>query len=213
MHVEQERGGRLAKLDSLTADLRRLKRAALDNSAHLDDAVRVNALLAALRAVQRASVDAPARTPFRNELRVLCRLKPDDVVLETLDASDAPDMGVDPAKDLADWFTTSVAPRVKEVALVPEENAGVLAHLTALLLSPLMFRRAGMVEGDDVLSVLARAEHYLNEQDLDSAAREVNQLKGTPKMLVKDWLEAVRRRLEVAQALEVRLASLKNFNR
>ena len=47
------------------------------------------------------------------------------------------------------------------------------------------------------MSVLARAEHYLNEKDLDGAAREVNQLKGTAGVLVGDWLEAARRRLEV----------------
>ncbi|KAG8678676.1 Formation of crista junctions protein 1 [Ceratobasidium sp. 394] len=60
-----------------------------------------------------------------------------------------------------------------------------------------------MVQGDDVLSVLSRAEYYLGVKNLDAAAREVNQLSGWPGRLVRDWLEAVRRRLEVEQALEV----------
>jgi len=95
-----------------------------------------------------------------------------------------------------------VAPEVSHVALVPEEDAGVLSYLASRILSNFRFKRSGLVEGDDVLSVIARAEHYLNEKDLDSATRELNQLKGAPKMLLHDWLEAARRRLEVQQALE-----------
>jgi mitofilin len=43
----------------------------------------------------------------------------------------------------------------------------------------------------------------MNEKDLDRAARELNQLKGTARELLHDWLEAARRRLEIQQALEV----------
>jgi hypothetical protein len=86
---------------------------------------------------------------------------------------------------------------------VPDESAGVLAHVASHVLSAFAFRRQGLVPGDDALSVLARAEYHLNEKDLDSATRELNQLRGTAKALLKDWLEAARRRLEVQQALEV----------
>jgi mitofilin len=132
----------------------------------------------------------------------------DDVVvgaaLDTLEAGDAPDVGVEPLADLASWFATSVAPAVSRVALVPDEDAGVLAHVASHVLSVFTFRRQGLVPGDDVLSVIARAEYYLNEKDLDSATRELNQLHGTAKALLNDWLDAARRRLEVQQALEVR---------
>jgi MICOS complex subunit MIC60 len=115
-----------------------------------------------------------------------------------------PDIGVEPFADLASWFATSVAPRVSSVALVPDSNAGLLSHLASHFLSSFRFKRAGLVEGSDTLSVLARAEYYLNEKDLDRAARELNQLGGTAKVLLADWLDAARRRLEVQQALEVR---------
>ncbi|KAI0046560.1 hypothetical protein FA95DRAFT_1542347 [Auriscalpium vulgare] len=208
VRVEQERGGRLAKLDDLAAQLKRLERVALDNSTYLDENLRIHALWSAFRALSSA-VDAPARRPFRDELRVLRHVAAarDDAVVGTalasLDASDAPDVGVEPLADLTSWFSTAVAPRVASVALVPDQNAGVLAHVASHVFSAFAFRRQGLVPGADVLSVLARAEYYLNEKDLDSAARELNQLKGTAKVLVQDWLEAARRRLEVQQALEV----------
>jgi len=124
-------------------------------------------------------------------------------VLDALEAGDAPDIGVEPLADLASWFTTSVAPAVSRVALVPDGSAGVLAHVASHVLSAFAFRRQGLVPGSDVLSVLARAEYHLNEKDLDSAARELNQLQGAARALLKDWLEAARRRLEVQQAIEV----------
>ena len=45
----------------------------------------------------------------------------------------------------------------------------------------------------------------MNEQDLDSAARELNQLTGPAKELLHDWLDGARRKLEAQQALEVSL--------
>ncbi|KAI0833633.1 mitochondrial inner membrane protein Mitofilin [Trametes gibbosa] len=208
VRVEQERGGRLAKLDEIATNLKRLERVALDNSAYLDENIRVHALWSALRAVHH-SVDSPERKPFREELRALRHVaaaREDPVVaaaLESLDASEVPDIGVEPLADLTTWFTSSVAPRVSSVALVPDQNAGVLSYLASNLFSSFRFQRHGLVEGSDVLSVIARAEYYLNEKDLDSAARELNQLKGPAKVLLGDWLDAARRRLEVLQALKV----------
>ncbi|KAH8100996.1 mitochondrial inner membrane protein Mitofilin [Cristinia sonorae] len=208
VRVEQERGDRLAKLDELATGLKRLERVALDNSAFLDENLRIHALWSAFRALNHA-VDASERKPFRDELRVLRHItaaREDPVVstvLDTLESSDVPDIGVEPFADLASWFTTSVAPRVSSVALVPDQNAGVLSHLASHLLSSFSFKRQGLVPGSDVLSTLARAEYYMNEKDLDSATRELNQLTGTAKVLLTDWLEAARKRLEVLQALEV----------
>ncbi|EJD06853.1 uncharacterized protein FOMMEDRAFT_17318 [Fomitiporia mediterranea MF3/22] len=209
VRVEQERGGRLAKLDELATNLKQLERITLDNAEYLNENLRLHATWAALRALAAASADTPVRRPFRDELRALRHssgAKEDELVskvLDSLEKTDVPDVGVEPLADLTTWFTTSVAPQVRRVALVPEHDAGVLSYLASNLISSFRFARHGPVEGNDVLSVLARAEHYINEKDLDSAARELNQLKGAPKVLLSDWLDATRKRLEVLQALEV----------
>ena len=41
-----------------------------------------------------------------------------------------------------------------------------------------------------ILSAMSREKYYLNEKTLDSVARELNQLTGTAKQLLCDWLEA-----------------------
>jgi MICOS complex subunit MIC60 len=209
VRVEQERGGRLAKIDELSANLKRLERIALDNSSYLDDNIRIHALWGAIRALTSNAIASSVRKPFREELRVLRHIasaREDplvSVVLDSLESTEVSDVGVEPFADLATWFTSEVAPKVSQVALVPEKNAGVLSYLASRVLSTLRFKREGLVSGDDVLSVLARAEYHLNEKDLDSATRELNQLEGPSKVLLHDWLEAARRRLEVQQALEV----------
>ena len=209
VHVEEERGGRLGKLDELSANLKRLERIALDNSAYLDQNIRVHALWSAIRALANSTTASSTRTSFREELRVLRHItavREDpivSVVLDSIENTDIPDIGVEPFADLTTWFAEEVAPKVAQVALVPDENAGVLSYLASRALSNLRFQRHGLVPGNDALSVLSRAEYYLNEKKLDSAARELNQLKGPAKILLHDWLEAARRRLEVEQALEV----------
>ncbi|PBK75834.1 hypothetical protein ARMSODRAFT_950175 [Armillaria solidipes] len=209
VRVEQERGGRLAKLDELSTQLKRLERIALDNSVYLDENIRIHALWTAVRTLSSSALTSAVRKPFREELRILRHVataREDPVTsaaLDALESTEVPDVGVEPFADLASWFTTSVAPKVSNVALVPDQDAGLLSHLASHLLSSFRFKRHGLVSGNDVLSVLARAEYYLNEKDLDGATRELNQLKGTAQVLLSDWLEAARRRLEVQQALEV----------
>ncbi len=186
-----------------------MERIALDNSVYLDENIRIHALWTAVRTLSSSALTSAVRKPFREELRILRHVataREDPVTsaaLDALESTEVPDVGVEPFADLASWFTTSVAPKVSNVALVPDQDAGLLSHLASHLLSSFRFKRHGLVSGDDVLSVLARAEYHLNEKDLDSATRELNQLKGTAQVLLSDWLEAARRRLEVQQALEV----------
>ncbi|KAL5635128.1 hypothetical protein ACGC1H_002978 [Rhizoctonia solani] len=208
VRVESERAGRLAKLDSLSTSLKKLERTTADNASYLDQNIRIHGLLSALRATVRQALESNERRGFRDELRVLRNVAGESEGGEVLDGllkSQVPDEGVEPRADLVEWFTTSVAPAVRKAALVPDTSAGVLSHIASYVFSSLRSTPAPSLasNGNDVLSVLSRAEYYLGLKDLDSATREVNQLQGWPKRLVKDWLDAARKRLEVEQALDV----------
>lgn len=219
--VEQERGGRLSKLDTLSTSLKQLERITLDNSTQLDDNVRLHKLWSALRAVQAKADRGNQR--FDDELRVLKSVigsndadadKVIQAAVANVEHSGAAQTGVKSLPSLSSWFTQTVSPRIHSVSLVPTEEgqAGVLSHLSSLALSKILFRpQPSLVEGDDVNAVLARAEFYLAEKNLDAAAREVNQLKGWPSKLAADWLREARRRLEVQQALDVSQRSLKTL--
>ncbi|KAH7102809.1 mitochondrial inner membrane protein Mitofilin [Auriculariales sp. MPI-PUGE-AT-0066] len=208
VRVEQERNGRLAKLDELSADLRRLEGHTVDNASYLSENLRLHRVQSAVRALT-AVLEQPIRQPFRKELAALATAAGDDadngiigVALQGLSGSDIPDFGVDPLADLATWFSAGVVPDVRRVALVPARG-GVIAHAAGAVLGSATFERKGEVEGEDAFSVLARATHALEREDLDGACRELNQLQGSPRLVASEWLEAARRRLQLQQALDV----------
>lgn len=210
--VEAERGGRLAKLDELATDLGNLQKISLDNSQALEEnasAIAVDAALRELNAVALEEQDeAGTKASFNKQLdkvKKSIKGKEDNelltTILDRLEVSD-PNEGVESFSTLYSWFTQKVRPAIQRVALVPEQ-AGILTHLMSSTFSPLLFQKSGCPSGNDVPSVLARTQFHLERRDLDSAAREVNQLKGWSKILAEDWLVAARKRLEVEQHVQV----------
>ncbi|KAF3342464.1 Ferric reductase transmembrane component 3 [Verticillium dahliae VDG2] len=109
--------------------------------------------------------------------------------------------GLSTSAQLVDRFRT-VAGEVRKASLLPDD-AGVASHASSWALSKVMFKKQGLAAGDDVESILTRTQTYLEEGDLDAAAREMNGLQGWAKTLSKDWLGEVRKVLEVQQALDV----------
>ncbi|KAL8286452.1 hypothetical protein RQP46_004469 [Phenoliferia psychrophenolica] len=208
--VEQERGGRLAKLEELEGGIRKLEKVTKENEETISEAMQARRIFAAVKAVEhKVSTGAP----FDAELRALKRL----VDVPSSDSSSPPSLialalatvpesvastGIASFPALASRFSTSVAPQLRRVSLLPE-HGGVLAYLTSYVASSFLFQKEGWAEGDDVVSTIARANFWLANKDLDLAAREINQLKGWPKALASDWLNSARRHLEVKLALEV----------
>ncbi|RUS22781.1 mitochondrial inner membrane protein-domain-containing protein [Endogone sp. FLAS-F59071] len=203
--VEHERAGRLAKLDDILIRLKALERISLNNAEHLDHSSRAHQLWTAVRALTHAVHEPRA---FANELEVLRDIasgsRDHAELVGTIVASidRVSERGVHSVSDLAARWRV-VREEVRRASLVPEDG-GFMSHALSVLLSRVMFRKHGLVPGNDVEAICARVEWYLHENDLDSAARELNQLTGWPKKLVKDWIELARRHLEVKQALEVR---------
>ena len=213
--VEQERAGRLARLDEMASELQRVERLSLENAQSLDHNISLHALSAALRTLRQA-IDAPVlrdsayvRRTFVDELAAVkaTRQATDNEVisaaLTAIDETGAAADGVESVPTLHEWFAVRLAPRLTSVALLPEQGAGVLSYLASMVLSPLLFVRQGNVPGDDVASIVARANWLLERRDLDQATRELNQLRGWAKVLASDWLQAARTRLEVDQALDL----------
>lgn len=212
--VETERAGRLGKLEALQDGFEKLGKTTLENSSWLEDNRQVNKLWTAIRASWQASVEGKDNTPFARELAALTNVakrsptssSPEeenaiDVVLSTIPDS-VQAHGVESFPTLAGWFTDRLVPKIRKAAIFPQ-NGGFIGYLTSSLVSNLLFEKVGFVQGDDVISILSRAEWYLNHKDLESATREINQLSGWPKILARDWLQASRRHLEVRQALQI----------
>ncbi|KAK1777984.1 mitochondrial inner membrane protein-domain-containing protein [Copromyces sp. CBS 386.78] len=203
-HVEEERDGRLGKLNELSSAVADLEKLTADWNEVVDTNLRTQQLHVAVDAVRASLQDAHHPRPFIKELVALKEIAAEDPVVDAAIASINPtayQRGISTSAELIDRFRR-VATEVRKASLLPED-AGVASHASSYVLSKLMFKKEGLAAGDDVESILTRTQTYLEEGDLDNAAREMNGLQGWAKTLSRDWLGEVRKVLEVQQALEV----------
>ena len=202
--VETERDGRLSKLSELASSVNELEKLTSDWNSVVDANLKTQRLQVAVEAVRAGLEQADRPRPFIKELAALKEVAADDPVINSAIASINPiayQLGVPTSGQVIDRFRR-VASEVRKASLLPE-NAGMASHAASLLLSKVLFKKQGRAVGDDVESVLTRAETLLEEGDFDEAAREMNTLTGWAKTLSGDWLAEVRRVLEVRQALDV----------
>ncbi|KAG4433030.1 hypothetical protein IFR05_011491 [Cadophora sp. M221] len=202
--VEEERNGRLGKLSDLTNTVNELEKLTTDWNSVVDANLKTQHLHVAVEAVRSNLEKSQVPRPFIKELAALKEIASDDAVVNAAIASINPtayQKGIPSSAQLIDRFRR-VAGEVRKASLLPED-AGVASHASSYVLSKLLFKKKGLATGDDVESILTRTETFLEEGDLDAAAREMNGLQGWAKTLSRDWLGEVRKVLEVQQALDV----------
>lgn len=205
-HVEKERDSRLGQLNELSAAVADLEKLSLSWNDVVDSNLKTQQLHVAVEAVRANLETATHPQPFIKELVALKEIAADSVVVNSAIASINPSAyqrGIFTTPQLIDRFR-KVANEVRKASLLPSD-AGVASHASSWVLSQVMFKKNGLPGGDDVESILARTQIFLEEGNLDDAAREMNGLDGWAKTLSKDWLTEVRRVLEVQQALDVSL--------
>lgn len=202
--VESERGGRLAKLSDLASSVAELEGLTSEWNKLVEANLDTQHLQVAVEAVRAGLETADGPRPFIHELAAVKELAAGDPVVNAAIASISPSAyqrGVPTMAQLIDRFRR-VASEVQKASLVPED-AGVASHAASWAFSQLLFKKRGVTTGDDVESILTRAEALLEEGDLDGAAREMNGLDGWAKKLSTDWIAEARRVLEVRQAVDV----------
>jgi mitofilin len=209
--VEEERNGRLARLDELSTSVSDLEKLTGDWNKVIDSNLATQHLHVALESVRHAISKHDHPTPFVNELAALKEISNNNELVSAAIASIPPtayQRGVPSSAHLIDRFRR-VASEVRKAALLPED-AGIASHAASAVLSRFMFNKqgAGMPDGDDVEAVLSRTQVYLEEGDVDGAAREMNSLGGWAGVLSKDWIAECRRVLETKQAIDVSFCTL-----
>jgi len=205
--IEEERNGRLSKLDELSSSVSELNDLTSQWNEVVDTNLRTQHLHVALGAVRNAVLNSEHPTPFTNELVALKEVSGGNDIVNAAIASINPaayQRGISTPAHLIDRFRR-VASEVRKASLLPED-AGIASHAASAVLSRMMFTKKserGLPKGDDVEATLARTEVLLEEGDLETAAREMNGLKGWAGVLSKDWIAETRRVLEVRQAVDV----------
>lgn len=197
--VEQEREGRLAKIEELVDSVDKLSEFAERSGkliSYSDNLSKFHIAVAKLWSALNSQDEAVPLGPYINEVRKYA-VKDDPVVEAALAniPADALEDGVLTHAQLAARFRLLV-PQLRKASLLPP-NAGIAGHVGSWLFSMLMMPKTGNPKGDDVESIFARAETALSEGRVVDALAEVNSLKGWPKKLAGDWLNEGRKRGEV----------------
>ncbi|KAJ3020594.1 UNVERIFIED_CONTAM: Formation of crista junctions protein 1 [Siphonaria sp. JEL0065] len=198
--VDNERDGRLARLDHLAIKLKHLEAISINSGEYVERMQGIQRVIAALQGV---ALKVEEGGPFKKEFGVLQKVGKGDAVVEAVLATvdtRAVEEGVVSVDELRQDFET-LSTKLRRVQLMPE-NGGPFSYGVSYLLSYLLISKNGLAAGNDTESILARAKFYLQHGDLESATREINQLQGWSKVLARDWLKEARAHLEVKQALE-----------
>ncbi|EDQ86742.1 uncharacterized protein MONBRDRAFT_33745 [Monosiga brevicollis MX1] len=204
----QERTARLQRIEEMFVQLKAAERVLLEYRQRERLINQMQAVLLATDVMQTAFSD---RTSLIQELQHLKALGRDDTFIAAVVHSlprDALQRGVPSAHDIYANFD-QVKAAVRKVAYVSPEG-GFWSIVASHVISALTFETRGLVAGQDVNSILARAQYYLESDDLDQAAREMNQLTGLAKQMAYDWLQDARQHLAVAQSLKLVNAHLSN---
>ncbi|KAL6940244.1 hypothetical protein ACO0QE_004141 [Hanseniaspora vineae] len=99
------------------------------------------------------------------------------------------------------WFL--ISDQLQTASLLPE-NAGILGQFSAKIFSKLLFTKSGVVSnGESMEDVIARVGEHLKLSKLDAAVEEVTQLQGWSRVVVDDWLQSARLKLEVQTLIDV----------
>lgn len=103
----------------------------------------------------------------------------------------------------------NIVPELRKASLLPE-NPGVLGFAASAFFSKFLWSKSGVVLqsedmtiGNDVESVIARVNNYLQKNQLDNAVEEVSNLKGIARTLANTWIEDTRRKLEIQFLVDV----------
>lgn len=154
------------------------------------DAGRPRPLLPHLTAIHEAAADDPLVTQVLNSL-------PEEAVTR----------GVLNEENVKHRFY-QVRRWCRRVAMIGDDGASPWKHLLSYFQSFFIFdsfeptREGELVdlENADTFDLLARADYYLRRGDLELATRLVNQLRGEPRKVARDWLIEARLLLETRQA-------------
>lgn len=115
--------------------------------------------------------------------------------------------GVVPEKDLINRFK-HVKAACKRVAAV-QDGDSILKYVMSYVKSMFVVSRWYLTDVGEAVDVekltcyeiLAKAEHFIQEGDLETAAKLMSQLTGVARKLSGDWLNEVRLLLETKQTV------------
>jgi len=193
---------RLARLAALHENVDALDKAYSYDAEYKQRSHGLHRLCAALGAVEealRGSRDAK----LGPRLLALKAAAPDDPVvcaaIDALPAKVATAERVPTVRELQARFDT-VSSQGRIASYVPE-GTGIIGQLVGAAVAALAFKEKGLVDATDAAAVFARADFFVAREQLAEAVVELEQLRGLPRTVAQDWMDAAAARCAVEQSV------------
>jgi hypothetical protein len=160
---------------------------------------------AASAAVAAGALADAAQTsrPFAGELAVLERLMPDSTQIAGL--KPLAQTGAPTRAALAAEFP-DIAARAVNAARASRHRVSFFERAFAAIGSLITLRRVDDVSSNSVDAIVARAEHRVQDGDVEGALEQMRALPPAGQAATADWRERAARRVEI----EARIATLRN---
>ena len=200
--LDQERDGRLAKLDNLGVKVQILQNLTQDIAFKLEQKYNLQKIEIALENLSAVIVKSPGaiEAEFNNLWLVGAKYPFIHNILSSL-PKDIAVSGVTEYNDLITSFL-QLRKSISGIKYMPE-NGGAFSYLIS------SFGPRSRI-GEITCEVLENSSDCIANGDVDSAARQLNRLRGWQRVLSIDWLADARRYLELKQALAVSILFLNN---
>jgi len=153
------------------------------------------------------TLNGRTRTLMPEMIAILQLSERDTTLAEIVDSfpEQATLFGVVPEKDLINRFK-HVKDACKRVAAV-QDGDSIVKYFMSYVKSMFVISRWYLTDVDQAVDmdkltsyeILAKAEHYIREGDLETATKLMSQLKGVARKLSSDWLNEARLLLETKQ--------------
>ncbi len=201
--VENERDGRLSKLNELSQNLDEISKLAVKVDDLINKSFKSSQLNLTVNKLTTAINDVEPKPlkPIINELNKINKSdsseKHDeliDLIIENI-PENILEQGILTPSQLHSRFQ-QLLPSLRDASLLPQD-AGIAGHIGSWIFSKLLFSKKGLPLGSDFESIIARTETALQESRVIDAVEEINKLKGWPKVLARDWIIEGRKRCEI----------------
>jgi hypothetical protein len=181
----------------------RLERVEIDQRRATESAAAALAAASLAEAAQSAA-------PFDAELTAIGHLLPATTDLRTLQRLAR--QGAPTRAALAAEFSDTAA-RAASAARTTPDGSGFLARMGQALSRIVTIRRIDDTSGDGADAILNRAQHELEDGDLEAAVADLDKLSPPARQALAGWRERAQRRLEIdRQIAAIRTAAMRELS-
>ena len=198
--VDAERRGRLAKLEVLDAKINVVEDVAVKGYDQAQHAIQRGWILS-LTGVLKEKLK---ETSFvKNDWLGLAKASHnDEFVKSVVDSVSVQDLESYKTAQHLYAFFNHIEADISRAQFIPAQ-AGLFSFLFGTLLSYLVITPSWKSASTLTSAILSRAKYHLDHGEVDSAARELNSLKGWSRVVVDDWLRLARIHCKVVNAVDV----------